>query len=326
MRTSSAAHSLRLLSVLAFGVAVAAFFVSSPAFAAVTYLGQTRSVSTFALVDFVVGEDPFNSDEFVSEEIEQFEGAAICHAGVPGDEANSTAHQLSYLETSSILAEGNMSAQAQVSGDATFAESFGVSRLDTQFTVDVPTDIRLLGGLIVGGGFGRVNFTFRIANGPLLVHQDVIGEGTFNLDESFTLQPGIYQLFAQASGFGQAQINGGGELTSASFSFSLAFTSATASPEIASGFANPFAPVVAPNPVRGITHIAPATGTAQLFQALGDEIVIVDLAGRVVRHFENVGESGVTWDTRDSNGSMVGAGVYLVRGRTGESTRAVVLR
>jgi hypothetical protein len=326
MRTWHAARSLRLLSVLALGVAGAAFLVSSTAFAAVTYLSQSRSVSTFAQVDFVVGEDPFNSDMFESQEIEQFEGAALCHAGVPGNEANSTAHQLSYLEAGSILAEGNMSAQAQVSGEATFAESFGLSFLTTRFSVDVPTNAQLLGGLIVGGGLGRVNFTFRIVDGALLVHQDVIGEGTFNLDESFTLQPGNYELLAQASGFGQAQINGGGEPALASFSFSLAFTSATASPEIASGLANPFAPVVAPNPVRGITHIAPATRMAPLFQALGDEIVILDLAGRVVRHFENVGESGVTWDTRDSNGSLVGAGVYLVRGRTGESTRAVVLR
>ena len=325
MHTRNAAQSLRPLSILAFGAVLAVLFVGSTAFAAVMYLGQTRSVSTFAQVDFVVGDDPFNSDEFESQEIEQFEGAALCQAGVPGNEANSTAHQLSYLESASILAEGNMSAQAQVSGEATFAEAFGLSRLDTHFSVDVPTDIQLLGTLIAGSE-GRVNFTFRIANGPLLVHQDVIGEGTYNIDESFTLQPGTYQLFAQAHGFGQALQNGGGEPAFASFSFSLAFTSTTASPEIASGSANPFAPVVAPNPVRGMTRIAPASGTARLLQALDDEIVILDLAGRVVRRFDNVGESGVTWDTRDTNGSLVGAGVYLVRGGTGESTRAVVLR
>jgi hypothetical protein len=300
--------------------------VSPTAFAAVTYLGQTRMVSTFALVDFVVGEDPFNSDEFVSQEIEQFEGAALCHAGVPGDEANSAAHQLSYLESASILAEGNMSASAQIGGEATFAEAFGVSRLATQFSVDVPTDIHLLATLISGEGNGKVNFLFRIPNGPILVHHDVIGEGEHSIDESFTLQPGIYELFVQASGFGQALPNGGGQPAFASFSFSLAFTTTTASPEISSGLADPFAPVVAPNPVRGMTRIAPATGTARLFQAIGDEIVILDLAGRLVRRFENVHESGVTWDTRDSNGSLVGAGVYLVRGGTGESTRAVVLR
>ena len=316
---------IRPLSILALGAALAVMFASSTAFAAVTYLGQIRTVSTFALVDFVDGEDPFNSDEFVSQEIEQFEGEALCHAGVPGNESNSAAHQLSYLESASILAEGNMSADAQVSGEATFAEAFGVSRLSTQFSVDVPTDIQLLGTLIVGPGNGKVNFTFRIANGPLLVHKDLIGEGTFNIDESFTLQPGIYDLFAQAGGFGQA-FQGGGQPAFASFSFSLAFNSTTASPEIASGSANPFAPMVAPNPVRGMTRIAPASGTAQLLQALDDEIVILDLAGRVVRRFESVSENGVTWDTRDTNGSLVGAGVYLVRGGTGESTRAVVLR
>jgi hypothetical protein len=326
MRTQNAAGSfLRFVNIPALGAVLAAMFVTPTAFAAVTYIGQLRSVSTFATVDFVAGEDAFNSDLFESDEIDQFEGAAICHAGELGNEANSTGHQLSYLEPNGILAEGNMSAQAQIGSEATFAEGFGLSRLNTLFSVDVPTQMHLLLTTITTGN-GITNFLFRVADGTIFIYRTNF-EGTEDIEETFTLEPGIaYELNAQSSGFGQALQNGGGEPAFASYAFSADFTTATGSPEIVQGLANPFAPIVAPNPVRGSAHIAPASGTARLYKALDDEIVILDLAGRVVRRFENVGASGVTWDTRDSKGTLVAAGVYLVRGGTGESTRAVVLR
>jgi hypothetical protein len=300
-------------------------FVTPTAFAAVTYISQLRQVSTFATVDFVAGEDSFSSDLFESEEIDQFEGAAICHAGELGNEANSNAHQLSYLSPTGILAEGNTSAQAEINGVADFAEGFGFSRIQSMFSVDVPTQMQLL-ATVNASGNGVTNFLFRIANGTIFIYQTNF-DGPQEIEEIFVLEPGItYELNVQSGGFGQALPNGGGEPAFGSFSLSANFTSSTGSPEIVQGIANPFAPIVAPNPVRGATHIAPASGTARLYKALDDEIVILDLAGRVVRRFENVGESGVTWDTRDSNGKLVAAGVYLVRGGTGESTRAVVLR
>jgi hypothetical protein len=325
MSVRNAASVVRPLRILVLGAVLALMFASSRAIAAVQYIGQLRSVSTFATVDFVAGEDPFNSDLFESDEIDQFDGTAICHAGELGNEANSNAGQLSYLEPTGILAEGGMSAQSQIGGEATFAEGFGLSRLNTLFSVDVPTQMQLLATTITSGN-GITNFLFRVHDGPLLVYQTNFN-GTEEIEEVFTLEPGVaYELNVQSSGFGQALQNGGGEPAFASYSFSANFTTATGSPEIMAGLANPFAPVVAPNPVRGATHIAPATGTARLYKALDDDIMILDLAGRVVRRFDNVGANGVTWDTRDSNGTLVAAGVYLVRGGTGESTRAVVLR
>ena len=324
MPTQNAARSLlRHLRIQALGAVLASMFASS-SFATVTYVSQLRSVSTFATVDFHVGDDSFNSDLFQSQEVDEFEGAALCHAGELGNEANSTGHQLSYLLPTLILAEGNMSGEAEINGEADFAEGFGMSRIVSQFIVDVPTQIHLQGTLFAGGN-GSTNFTFRFTDGALLVHRS-LHDGTDDIDEMIVLQPGSYEVTAVSSGYGQALPNGGGEPASGSYSFSMAFMSSTGAPEIVQGSANPFAPVVAPNPVRGITHIAPASGTARLFQALDDEIVILDLAGRVVRRFANVGEGGVTWDTRDSGGAPVAAGVYLIRGGTGETTRAVVLR
>jgi len=275
-------------------------------------------------VDFVVGEDSFNSDLFQTQEVDQFEGQAQCHAGELGNEANSTAAQLSYLAPTFILAEGGMSGHAEINGEASFAEGFGMSRIISQFSIDVPLQARIQVGMFAGGN-GSTNFTFRVANGEILINRS-LQDGEDDIDETIVLQPGSYEVLGQSSGYGQALPNGGGEPASGSYSFSILFSSSTGAPEIASGFANPFAPVVAPNPVRGTTHIAPATGTWRLYEALSDNIVILDLAGRVVRRFDHVGESGITWDTRDSKGAPVAAGVYLVRGSTGETTRAVVLR
>jgi hypothetical protein len=312
------------LRIAALGVVFVSMLAASTAFATISYVSQLRSVSTFATVDFVVGEDSFNSDLFQSQDVDQFEGAALCHAGELGNEANSTGHQLSYLLPTMILAEGNMSGQAEINGEATFAEGFGMSRIIAVFSTDVPIEAHIQGHLFAGGN-GSTNFTFRIANGPIYINR-TIQDADDDIDETIVLQPGSYEVLGQSSGYGQALANGGGQPASGSYSFSFLFNSSTAAPEIAAGLANPFAPVVAPNPVRGLTHIAPASGTARLYQALDNQIVILDLAGRVVRRFENVGEAGVTWDTRDSNGSLVAAGIYLVRGATGESTRAVVLR
>lgn|GEM_PF-4329895 len=325
MRTRNATLSSPWsLRIAALGVVLASMLAASTAFAAISYVSQLRSVSTFATVDFVVGEDSFNSDQFQSQDVDQFEGAALCHAGELGNEANSTGHQLSYLLPTLILAEGNMSGQAEINGEATFAEGFGMSRIIAVFSTDVPIEVHIQGHLFAGGN-GSTNFTFRVHNGPLFINRS-LHNGDDDIDETIALQPGNYEVLGQSSGYGQALPNGGGQPASGSYSFSVLFNSSTAAPEIAAGLANPFAPVVAPNPVRGMTRIAPASGTARLYQALDNQIVILDLAGRVVRRFENVGEAGVTWDTRDSNGSLVAAGIYLVRGGTGESTRAVVLR
>src|SRR5688572_28642362 len=253
--------SLRPLHIAAFGAALVLIFTSSAAFAAVTYVGQLRTVTTFATVDFVVGDDSFSSDQFQSQDVEQFEATALCHAGELGNEANSTGSQLSYLLPNLMLAEGNMNGQAEINSEADFAEGFGMSRIISEFSVDVPTQAHLQLSIHASGN-GTTNFTLRISNGPLLVHR-TLHDGEDEIDETFLLQPGNYEVQAQSSGYGQALNNGGGQPAFGSYSFSLAFTSATGAPEIAQGSLSPFAPIVAPNPVRGNTHISLASGTAR---------------------------------------------------------------
>jgi hypothetical protein len=85
---------------------------------------------------------------------------------------------------------------------------------------------------------------------------------------------------------------------------------------------NSLAPIVVPNPLRDVARILPAAGTVDV----PGEFAIVDLGGRVVRRFTGVGAGGVTWDARDAQGHPVAAGMYLVRGANGATSRAVVVR
>ncbi len=310
--------------------ALASAGAAGNAAAAVTILGQIRTVTTFATLDSAEGEDQFTNDIFQSFEPGPFEEAALCHVGVPGDQANSTGHQLSYVEPDGILAEGNMSGQSEISEASNFAEGFGMSRIVVTFSVDETTPARVQATLIAGGN-GAANFTFRVPNGTIFINRS-IHDDSETLDETLQLAAGTYELTAVTSGYGQALPNGGGQPASGSFSTSVHFTSPTSAASIASGAAAQRAPIVAPNPVRSTARILPGIGGTQLVGSatwVADDdgsIVIVDLAGRVVRRFAEVGAGGVTWDSRDASGHPVAAGVYLVRGAAGASTRAVVVR
>ncbi len=295
--------------------------------AALTYIGQDREVSTFATIDFIQGEDQFSNDMFETLEDGQFEGAADCLVGVPGDQAHSTGHQLSYLLPDLILAEGAMSGQAEISEAATFAEGFGMSRFVSLFSVDVPTEVHVQLTLFAGGN-GAANFVFRIANGTIFIHRS-IHDGSDDVDETLTLQPGQYEVTAVTSGYGQALPNGGGEPASGSFSLSMIFPSATAAP-ILGARRTRSRPSWRRTPCaarrgfcrRQVHGVAGSLGAAHS----GSEITIFDLSGRIVRRFANVDAGGVTWDARDLGGHPVAAGIYLVRASNGATTRALVLR
>jgi hypothetical protein len=300
---------------LLFALAAAA----TTAQAAVTFEQQLRTVSTFAIVDFHEGEDPITQDLFQTEETGQFEGLAQCQAGVPGDQATATAGQLSYIEPALLLAEGNFNAQAEIGELADFAEALGEARYSSVFSVDEPTEVELLATLIATGN-GRVNLIFRVLDGEIFVYRALF-DGTEDIEETRTLPPGTYELTAQTSGFGQA-FEGGGEPAFGSFGLSLRFPGTADVAPGTPGLAARIAPVVAPNPVRGETRILPPASAA----AGRSELTILDLSGRTVRRYLDVPQTGVTWDTRDDAGRPVAAGMYLIQGGAGGSTRAVVLR
>jgi hypothetical protein len=299
--------------------ALVAMSAAGDAVFAVMMIDQTRSVGTFATLDSVDGEDLFSNDSMQSTEPGTFDQEALCHVGVPGDQATSSAHQLSYLAEDGILAEGNMSGQAEISAASSFAEGFGMSRLVSTFSVDGTTTARFQASLFASGN-GSTNFVFRHLDGAILVHRS-LQDGSDSFDETLALEPGTYELTVVSSGYGQALPGGGGEPAFGSWSMSATFGGSTDAASFPAGGNGRTAPVVVPNPVRGAARILPAS------RDVDDALVITDVAGRVVRRFDLVRGSGVTWDTRDASGRPVAAGVYLVRTASGgAAARAIVVR
>ena len=311
----------RIRASFALSVAVALMLLATAARATVTLVQQTRSVSTFATVDFRSGEDAFSQDLFQSQDPGQFQEVADCQAGVPGDQATAVANQLSYVEPQSLLAEGNFQAEAEIGEMATFAEGFGEARYSPTFSVDEPTQIRLRATLNATGN-GRVNLIFRIRDGEILVYRTLF-DGSDSIDETRVLAPGTYDLEAQTSGFGQALPERRGSGLRQLRTVIAVCGSVGRGARSARGAS--FPPLPWSRRIRFAAKPA-SSGPGAPRPAGGDRrdaVMVLDPSGRVVRRFEEVGPSGVVWDTRDDAGRPVAAGMYLIRRTGGASTRAV---
>jgi hypothetical protein len=79
---------------------------------------------------------------------------------------------------------------------------------------------------------------------------------------------------------------------------------------------------VHPNPFRGVTHVTARWGAEEV-----GEVRVLDVAGRVVRHFYGVaGGKAVAWNGRGDDGLRLGSGVYWVEARcAGRRERAKVV-
>jgi hypothetical protein len=312
----AALHFIRGLAIIS---ALAWLLGASPAGAAVTLTSQFRDVTTFATLDRVNGQDPFCSRTETSDQAGGFDQASACQVGEEGNQAVSSAAQLSYLQPELFLAEGSFQASAEIGDEATFAEGFGGSRLMSDFTVDVATEVRLMTTLRADGN-GVVNLVFRVNDGTIYLVRS-LRNTTETIDEVYTLPPGAYELTLTVGGFGQALPGGGGEPASGSFVASLHFpVSAEVGPASSLAQARAF-PGVIPNPTRGEARILPvsaATGPAA-------DLEILDLAGRTVRTLRGVPANGLAWNATDDAGRRLPSGVYVVRDAAGRSSKVTVL-
>jgi hypothetical protein len=303
-----------MLAVIAVGLSVTGF----PVHAEVTLVSQDREVTTFAMITLPGEDNPFCSDQRDSQEAGVFAETVECRVEEGGSQATGSAGQLSYILPTLLLAEGSIDAHADISGGVEFAEGLGASRCVSEFSVDAVTEIRLT-ALLHASGNGSTNLVFRVKDGEIFAHR-TIQEASDEVDEYFTLDPGSYELTLATSGYGQALPEGGGNPAFGSFSGAIEFPTASVSPGPVS--ARRPAPFAAPNPVRyGTTLFASPGGSPQ-----GEEIVVLDLGGRLIRRFDNVGPSGVSWDSRDKEGRPVAAGICLLRSGGGATSRVVVLR
>jgi hypothetical protein len=307
-----------MFAVIALGIALGLVMTTLPIHAEVTMVSQNREVTTFAMINLVGEENPFCSDGRDSREPGVFAETVECRVEEGGSQATGSAGQLSYILPTLLLAEGSIDAHADISDGADFAEGLGASRCVSEFSVDTIAEIRLRATLHANGN-GSTNLVFRVTNGEIFVLR-TIQESSDEVDEWFTLDPGSYELTLATSGYGQALPEGGGNPAFGSFSGSIEFPTASVSTPGAAE--RRLAPVAAPNPVRHRTTLFASHGGS----VQNGEIIIVDLGGRLIRRFDNVGPTGVSWDSRDKDGRPVAAGIYLLRGGSGATNRLVVLR
>lgn len=175
--------------------------------------------------------------------------------------------------------------------------------------------------MLYASGNGATNIVFRVKDGEIYVIQ-TIRDGSDEVDELLTLEPGSYELTFATSGAGQALPDGGGLPAFGSFSGSIEFPTAAVTSPGGPILGEPLTLVAVPNPVRSATTLIPASSGGS-----GDvDITVFDLTGRRVRRFAGVGPAGVSWDGRDGDGRPVPAGIYLVRSGNDGMARVVVLR
>jgi hypothetical protein len=305
-----------IVGAVIFGLGLAV----SPTHAEITFESQRRDLTTFALVSIPGGEDFFCNDEALSLDPGTFAETIDCEVTEAGSYAFALAGQLSYIFPDHFVAEGSFNAHAEISEESDFAEGLGSSRFISEFSVDVSTGIRLTATLYAGGN-GATNIVFRAKDGAIFVGRTIHGDATDEVDEWFDLEPGTYELTFVTSGYGQAVPDGSGNPASGSFSGSIEFPTADVAVP-GSPIEGRLAPIAVPNPLHHGAMLLPAYGGREI----DSEIAVLDLGGRLIRRFAGVGPDGVVWDARDENGRQVAAGVYLVRGSGGTTSRAVVLR
>ena len=292
---------------------------SLPSQAEVTINSQRRQLTTFSLISYVGEESVFCTDDDLSLDPGVYENSIHCHVDDQGNSATANSAQLSYIFPHMILAEGSFEAFADISGGADFAEGLSSSGFKSEFYVDEVTQINILATLSASGN-GSANITFRIKNGQIFIYRS-IHRDMESVDETIDLAPGLYEFSLGVSGPGQALPDGDGEPASGSYSGSVSFP-ASAVVLDAAMIKSPLAPVAAPNPLRGETRLFPAIDG----RSASEDLVVLDVSGRVIRNFRSVGQEGVVWDGRDENGRSVGGGVYLARGGNGASTRMILIR
>ncbi|MCA9755693.1 MAG: T9SS type A sorting domain-containing protein [Candidatus Eisenbacteria bacterium] len=314
-RTLTRSFTLSLVPCLA---AMAVVVVSPTASSAAIELASLqRSITVFGSIAPLEGEGQFDSDNDNVSHTGPYDNQLDVLVEYGDSFAQTTAFQTSFHnDGGSIFATGGFDASAGVGTSAQFSEALGATNFRYQFSVDQETHARLV-GFLEATGLGRASITI-VGSGGFETYYRFVENERFDVDETFVLNPGGYQMTIDTNGFGQAfedrESPGTGE-------FEIAFAPLSpASVETPALLAT--APTVSPNPVSSEAQIQFRNAIPE-----GRDVEIIAANGRAVRSLGPVSGANLTWDTRDELGALVPAGVYFVRvqGET-SSTRTVVIR
>ncbi|MFB3908695.1 MAG: hypothetical protein ACE15D_09865 [Candidatus Eisenbacteria bacterium] len=273
---------------------------------------------SFALVDPLDGETVFHDDQTQSADPGSFDERVESEAVVEDARAHSWAQQVSEIGEVSITVDADFQAEATIGTTADFAEALGATQLDTEFLVDSPMQLQIVGTLSASGN-GVANFSLiGSVSGVVLYHS--IREETIELNQSIPLGVEDFRLSLSTSGYGQA-FEDEENPASGGFHFDLFFLEPAAVSANLPG-SNLFETSVSPNPVSRAAEIR--------FHGIvptGREMAVFDAAGRLVRDLGRIESSAVLWDTEDRAGRPVSPGVYFARVEgSPRATRILVMR
>ncbi|MEZ4647255.1 MAG: T9SS type A sorting domain-containing protein [Candidatus Eisenbacteria bacterium] len=291
--------------------------VATTSLAAIELATLERSIMVFGSVAPLEGEGLFDSDRDDVSHTGPYDNELALLVDHGDSFAQTTAFQTSFHnEGGSVFASGGFDASAGLGTSASFAEALGATTFRYQFSVDVDTPIRLV-GVLQATGIGRASITLMGSGGFGMYYRFVEAE-ILDLDETFVLNPGGYQLTLDTSGFGQAFND---TETPSTGQFEIAFAPTSPS-SVDAPIALATAPTVSPNPVSNEAQIQFRSAVPE-----GRGVEIIAANGRTVRSLGTASGENMTWDTRDDSGAPVPAGVYFVRVQGMKaSARTVVIR
>ncbi|MCA9758533.1 MAG: hypothetical protein KDA27_22240 [Candidatus Eisenbacteria bacterium] len=297
-------------SLFAIGLCLTLFVGQSDA--GVTTQSIIRDVDTFVSIS----GDPFlhDSDRTQITTLGVFNEDALTTLENEVSQGEAMSFQASFADSDGFTAEGGFSASVATSDEAAFLESFGSARLFWRFTVEETTVARLDGFIDPVDQAKATIALLGPSSGFYRFQQGV----RIDLDETITLEPGLYEASLTLLGYAQTS---DGVVTSASgtFAVSLSFDSPSAVDGPTAQVDT--APFVYPQPATSAAHVdlrSPALAE--------EDLVVTDVLGRRVRTL-HAGSPERTWDLRDERGLRVPGGVYFARtGRSGEPIKVTVAR
>jgi hypothetical protein len=295
--------------------AIGALPASAPA--SVTVTSAYRDVATFA--SLLVEGDPQGQsqvDELTSDELVPFDESLTTELEDAGTFVSSSAWQISQLSASSMTLDAAFECQAGLGPTGIAAEGFGATNAIVHFQASASTMVHVTGTLVAAGN-GNTHFQLSTEALVLLVNEGG-ANGTFPVQESLTLAPGVYTIRLSTGGYGREFLGQGPSPASGSFSIVVAFGQATS---VDTSILGSEGVELRPNPIRDGTTIRLGRNVPR-----GMDVLVVDLSGRRVRNLGRALHDVIAWDARDEAGARLAAGVYFVKVGDTAAARAVVVR
>lgn len=285
--------------------------------ATVTWTETTRIIGSEAIVTNT-GEFAIDTDSQSSVTTGGFSALAAADTMVTAAQGSSMSEQTSDHFPTGFAGSGGFATMTNVTDPEGFADVFGRSNFTGRFDLDTATPYTMTGTLVSGGN-GTSAQMYLFGPSGAIVNVNALPGQTVPVSASGLLAPGSYLVSVNVAG--NAQDSPPELFTEASGQWQMSFFLGGATDAPLTSPAGGLR--VFPNPARGSATISLAGRPG-----VPARLRVHDAAGRVVRSLDAAAGSAV-WDTRDSAGRPVPAGVYFVTVRRDgqlETGRVTVLR